>query len=517
MLFNAPEFILVFLPVTLAVFFALGSMAQFRAALAWLVAASLFFYGWWEPRYLLLILVSVLANFLFGLWLSRCRHRPERTPVLCLGVAANLGLIGYFKYSSFLVASVGAIAGAEWSIAEVLLPIGVSFFTFQQIAYLVDVARGETQETDLLTYSLFVTFFPQLIAGPILHHKEMLPQFRRPETFRPSAENLCIGGTIFVIGLFKKVVIADNFGLIASPVFAEAETGATLHFIQAWRGAFAFSFQLYFDFSGYSDMAIGLARLFGIRLPLNFNSPYKATSIIDFWRRWHMTLSRFLRDYLYFALGGNRKGPARRYVNLMITMLLGGLWHGAAWTFVLWGGIHGFFVIVNHLWRRVFRRTIDRWWSRLTARSLTMVIIVLAWVPFRAESLDGALAVFDGMTNLPYMLEARLGAGGAVLGALGFRFEGPWFTDADLRSVFWLGLSLALVWCLPNTQQWMAAYAPGPRAPDLADRPGPSASGGLVSALAWQPTVVWASVVAVLLSSSLLSLQRVTEFLYFQF
>ena len=254
------------------------------------MAASSFFYGWWEPHYLLLILVSILANFSFGLWLNRCRHRPESTLVLCLGVAANLGLIGYFKYSSFLVTSFGVVAGAQWSIGEVLLPIGISFFTFQQIADLVDVARGETQETNLLADSLFVAFFPQLIAGPIVHHREVLPQFRRRGTFRPSVENLCIGGTIFVIGRFKKVVLADNLGLVTSPVKA----GETLDFFQAWRGAFAFAFgfQLCLDFSGYSDMAIGLARLFGIKLPLNFNSPYQATSIIEFWRRWHMTGSR---------------------------------------------------------------------------------------------------------------------------------------------------------------------------------------------------------------------------------
>lgn len=310
MLFNSPEFIFGFLPATLIVFFILGSLARFRLAMAWLTLASLFFYGWWEPAYLVLIVFSVLFNFLCGAVLAHIFKRSAKRLVLTLGIGINLGLIGYFKYAGLFVASVGTVSGTGWSIEQILLPIGISFFTFQQIAYLVDVAGGDTREQNFLDYLLFVTFFPQLIAGPIVHHRDILPQFKRREIFRPSSENICIGGTIFVAGLFKKVVIADNLALIATPVFDTAESGEALHFFQAWRGAFAYSFQLYFDFSGYSDMAIGLARLFGVKLPINFDSPYKATSIIDFWRRWHMTLSRFLRDHLYFALGGNRKGRA---------------------------------------------------------------------------------------------------------------------------------------------------------------------------------------------------------------
>ena len=293
--------------------------------MTWLVLASLFFYGWWNPAYLLLIIGSMLFNYYTGVQLS---YRQNRL-FLGIAIALNLALLGYFKYANFFVENISDLAGLGWNIEHIVLPLAISFFTFQQIAYLVDAYRRETSEYNFLHYALFVSFFPQLISGPIVHHKEMLPQFIRETARFIEYRHLAIGISVFILGLFKKVVVADSLAPYSIEAFNAVAAGEMLTFFEAWKGALAYTFQLYFDFSGYSDMAIGLAMLFGIRLPLNFDSPYKANSVIEFWQRWHITLSRFLRDYLYIPLGGNRKGQKRRYLNLMITMLLGGLWHGA--------------------------------------------------------------------------------------------------------------------------------------------------------------------------------------------
>ena len=351
----------------------------------------MFFYGWWNPVYLGLILGSILFNYAVGFSLL---GRPHKL-TLFLGVAGNLGVLGYFKYANFFIDNINALTSNDIILEQIILPLGISFFTFQQITYLVDAYRGETREYNFLHYCLFVVFFPQLIAGPIVHHKEMLPQFAKDALYGLKSRNLAVGFTIFIIGLFKKVVLADGIAVHATSVFAGAEHGVYLTFFEAWGGALAYSFQLYFDFSGYSDMAIGLARMFGIRLPLNFNSPFKATSIIDFWRRWHITLSRFLRDYLYIPLGGNRKGEARRFTNLMIAMLLGGLWHGAGWNFVLFGLAHGTYIVICGAWVKVKKNISDNSVIKSTVvansigRVITFLAVVLAFVPFRAESMEG--------------------------------------------------------------------------------------------------------------------------------
>lgn len=522
MLFNSHIFIFVFLPLTLAGFFLAAHYGGRRPAIVLLIAASLFFYGWWNPAFLLLLALSVAFNFTSGIALAQVAERRGEAAakaLLCAGVAVNLGLIGYFKYAGFLAGSLNALTGSLIDPGSIVLPLAISFFTFQQIAYLVDVRQGQAPETDFPRYCLFVVFFPQLIAGPIVHHREMLPQFAEDRTFAPRAENLAIGTTIFAIGLFKKVVIADSLATVASPTFAAAEAGAELHFFQAWSAAFAYSLQLYFDFSGYSDMAIGIARLFGIKLPLNFNAPYRATSIIDFWRRWHMTLSRFLRDYLYFPLGGGRRGPLRRYVNLMITMLLGGLWHGAGWTFVVWGGLHGAMLVINHLWRHLFPSRAPRWWSIALARLITFFAVTLAWVFFRAESFSGALAVFDGMRNLPYTLAARLGPLGDVLVMLGFRFDGPYITLDHKLSVAWLAFWIAFLWFMPTTQWLMRNFSPafGFRSADYTPVAGFPGVVRFQAALAWRPSLVWAGTTAVIAAVAVMGLTRVSEFLYFQF
>jgi len=353
MLFNSFEFIFFFLPITLTIFFWIGKRNHHQVAISWLVLCSLFFYGWWSPAYLALILFSMLFNYAFGVMLGNGESRKNKKALLILGVGINLGLLGYYKYANFFIDQLNWLLDSNFHLEKIFLPLAISFFTFQQIAYLVDAYRQETKEYNFLHYCLFVTFFPQLIAGPIVHHKEMLPQFSKNIVYKFNYEHMAMGITIFIIGLFKKVILADSVSIYATPVFNAAEIGATVTFFSAWGGALAYTLQLYFDFSGYSDMAIGIAYMFGIKLPINFNSPYKATSIIDFWRRWHITLSRFLRDYLYFALGGNRKGSIRRYINLFLTMLLGGIWHGAGWTFVIWGMLHGTYLIINHAWRKI--------------------------------------------------------------------------------------------------------------------------------------------------------------------
>ncbi|MGD1911300.1 MAG: MBOAT family O-acyltransferase, partial [Rivularia sp. (in: cyanobacteria)] len=313
MLFNSLEFIFLYLPITLSIFFGIGKFGNYRFAIVFLVAASLSFYGWWNPPYLLLLIFSLIFNYFIGSALSeKLKIKLGKKLLLTLGIIVNLALIGYFKYANFFVSTVGDLLGRNFNLENIILPLAISFFTFQQIAYLVDAYKGETKEYNLLDYCLFVTFFPQLIAGPIVHHKEVMPQFEDKSTYRFNPENMAVGITIFSLGLFKKVIFADNIAAYATPVFTAASQGRAPTLVEAWVGALAYTLQLYFDFSGYSDMAIGIARMFGIKLPINFNSPYKAISISDFWRRWHITLSNFLRDYLYIPLGGSRKGEIRR-------------------------------------------------------------------------------------------------------------------------------------------------------------------------------------------------------------
>ena len=561
MLFNSHGFIFVFLPLTLALFHFLCCRGKPTYALSALVGASLVFYGWWEPKYLLLILASVFVNFGIGEAMLANDKRGRRA-LLWLGVSLNLGALAWFKYANFLLVSGNTILGTDIHMQRILLPLAISFFTFQQIAYLVDTCRSDTGERSFLRYALFVTFFPQLIAGPIVHHKEMLPQFTH-NLSGLKLQNLIIGGTIFFLGLFKKVIIADGVSPYSDTVFMMAANGDAITFIESWTGALAYSLQLYFDFSGYSDMAIGLARLFGVKLPVNFNSPYKATNIIDFWRRWHMTLSRFLRDYLYFVLGGNRHGAVRTYSNLMIVMLLGGLWHGAGWTFVLWGGLHGFYLLVNHAWRnyrlRIFTsdntnprrvRKIGSIFGRLMAHALTLLAVVFAWVLFRAENLNVATNVYTGMLGLngvalPVEWLHNHADLASTLSALGVSFQplaymGPLFTplrdlvvisgmEMQVDSVgtitAFLSLTIpilfALVW--PNTQQIMRNVDPALGVEhersihnDVGGNGSRSAQ-SLSQSLAWRINVPFAVLTAIIAAYACFGSTVVSQFLYFQF
>ncbi len=515
MLFNSHLFIFIFLPITLFGFYWIGGRGHHRIALSWLVAASLFFYSWWNPTYLPLFLFSIVFNYAVGINLSQTRAKKFNSKfVLTAGIIINLGLLGYYKYANFFVGSVNRAFSSHWHLETIILPLAISFYTFQQVAYLVDAYRGLTKEYNFLHYCLFVTFFPQLIAGPIVHHREMLPQFAKEKVYRPEIMNLVVGVTIFAIGLFKKVLIADNIAAYATPVFAAADAGEQLTFLAAWTGTFSYTLQLYFDFSGYSDMAIGLARMFGIILPLNFNSPYQATNIIDFWRRWHITLSRFLRDYLYFPLGGNRLGPMRRHINLLITMLLGGLWHGVGWTYVIWGGLHGVYLIINHLWRSLWPWSLNYWWSNTIARFFTLIVVMVAWVFFRAETFNGALTILSAMGNFPSTFHGLLGPLETLLSYIGIRFESSYLSLQHYESVGWFIFWLVIIWFWPNTQQLMSRYEPVLQE-HVSSGQNPLLS--LVQNIKWKPSVYWAVIMSIVTGLTLLSLNQVSEFLYFQF
>jgi len=529
MLFNSPEFLFFFLPIVLAVYYFIGSKkikiagTKLEGSIFWLVCASLFFYGWWNPPYLLLIIASVILNYIFGFYLSRETYEQsnQKKLLLFLGIGFNLALIGYYKYANFFISNINHAIGSNINLGTIILPLGISFYTFQQLAYLVDAYRGNTKEYNLLNYSLFVTFFPQLIAGPIVHHKDVLHQFRDASIYRFNSQNFSVGLTVFVAGLFKKVVFADRIAAFATPVFAAAGQGVPLTFSEAWVGALAYTLQLYFDFSGYSDMAIGIAYMFGIRLPLNFDSPYKAVSIVDFWRRWHITLSHFLRDYLYIPLGGNRYGKTRRHINLMTTMLLGGLWHGAGWTFIFWGGLHGAYLVINHQYRS-FRSWIgkdtreDGWLLRGIGWLVTFLAVIVSWVFFRAESFSSAQSILSSMIglngiSLPGFWEPYL----SFLRNFGADFNG--FTVnvgiSQKYSVFGITGLLLVAWLTPNTQQWMGKYAPALTQPcdssQWIDR--------LWKNFQWKPNKIWSAILGIMTAVSLLGMTRVSEFLYFQF
>jgi alginate O-acetyltransferase complex protein AlgI len=497
MLLNSYAFILCFLPVALLGYHVLSTRVGSRAALGFLTLCSLAYGGYFQPTHAWLLIVSIGANFVLANAIRVNTEHERRRSLLALGVFLNLMWLGTFKYAGSLVNAWAELLKAG-AVPSIVLPLAVSFYTFQQIAYLVDTYRGQTARASLLDYTLFISFFPKLVAGPIVRHDEMLPQLGRAGRVGLRPHNLAVGVTLFAAGLFKKVVFADGIAQYASPIFDAAQGGATPQFGAAWLGAIAYALQIYFDFSGYSDMAIGLAHLFGFRLPINFDSPYKATSIIDFWRRWHITLSRFLRDYVYVPLGGNRKGPTRRYVNLVLTMLLGGVWHGAGWNFVLWGGLHGAYLMVNHGYRALRPKLFSGYplgapVHAALATLMTLLCVIVAWVPFAAASHEAAGRV----------LWAMCGGAGFDLSSLPSRGA----------LAFIAGL-LCVVWLLPNTQEWMAMGRPtldGPRRTALT----PSAF--WPARLYWRPSLAWAAVGAAELAFALIQLNQVTSFVYYQF
>ncbi|MCC7516345.1 MAG: MBOAT family protein [Pseudomonadales bacterium] len=496
MLFNSYAFIWLFLPIVLGGFF-LTARYRHEAAALWLALSSLFFYGYWDTHYIPLLLLSITVNYQIGKQICQRLEAQQPTQAktwLIIGLIFDLGLLAHYKYTNFFLDNWSALTGQTFDFPNIILPLGISFFTFTQIAYLADCHKGIVKERNPIHYLLFITYFPHLIAGPILHHKQMMPQFAQPQTYRLQQENIAVGITIFAIGMFKKIVIADSLATFASPIFAVSKHPGMLATEEAWLGAIAYCLQLYFDFSGYSDMAIGLSRLFGIKLPLNFNSPYKSTNIIDFWRRWHMTLSQFLRDYLYISLGGNRLGKSRRYINLMLTMLLGGLWHGASWNFVIWGGLHGTYLAINHLFREFFPPRTDKTWST-TARAIigwviTMLGVIVAFVLFRATSLHDASVIIRAMFGL------QAAAADTMIVHILEHADDGWT---------YVSISGLIVLLAPNTQEIMARFQPASDAVSNTSR------------WQWQPRPALALLTAIILGYSILNIGQVSEFLYFQF
>jgi alginate O-acetyltransferase complex protein AlgI len=503
-LFHSTEFLLVFLPVVFIGWLALLISKRARLGLAWLTICSLVFYSYWNPPYFFLLTGSILFNYTLGgvveqtaKYSQRCRRN-----FLAFGITANLCLLAYFKYANFFVDTINSLFSQGWTFEKVLLPLAISFFTFQQIAYLVDAYRNKVRGHSFWEYAFFVSFFPQLIAGPIVHHSEVLPQVQKIKTsLGEIVFNVLVGASIFSLGIFKKVVLADSCGELATPFFEASTEGLSFATSETWAGVLAYSFQIYFDFSGYSDMAIGLARIFGIRLPENFASPYRATNIIDFWRRWHITLSRFLKEYLYIPLGGNRRGVAVRYRNLLITMLLGGLWHGAGWTFVVWGGLHGVYLICNHWWDFMSSKINSRFpitcISAALGWALTMFAVLIAWVFFRSDSISTALQILQNMLpGTANEVESAARLGNFFTGYLLW----PWLLTLT-------GISLLL----PTTQEYFRNYQP---VLEHCEKKRP-----LLFFVSWRPNLIHGIIVGLCWFMVIRKFSNLspTEFLYFNF
>lgn len=473
MLFNSYEFIFIFLPITLLVYYLLAKKTGSIYAKYFLILASVAFYSYWDIRNLPILLVSIAVNFFAG----RRIVETKKKSWLIAGIAFNLLFLAYYKYADFFLDNANALLHTSFSHLDIVLPLGISFFTFTQTAYLVDAYKGETTSYSKSDYLLFVTIFPHLIAGPIIYHKDMIPQFSEESRYKFNFDNFAKGITWFVIGLFKKVVIADWMSNIANLVFEHSEH---LSILEAWGGSLAYTLQLYFDFSGYSEMAVGIALMLNYNLPINFNAPYKACSIIDFWRRWHITLSTFLKNYLYIPLGGNRNGHHMR--NIMITMLLGGLWHGAGWTFVIWGGIHGCCICINHLWRKLNIQL-----PKIINWLLTFNVVNIAWIFFRAENFGQAINIIKAMFDVssfcyPYS-----------------RSLAKWMPNISYskdflfssNDVLWIVLFMIISIAYYSTEDWMEEK--------------------------FQPKAMTAIVLAICFVYAVSQLNKLSAFLYFQF
>jgi alginate O-acetyltransferase complex protein AlgI len=542
-LFNSYVFLYAFLPVALAGYFLLARLGRAPAAL-WLVAVSFVFYGWWNPAYVPLLAISMGGNYLLSLGIGAAERRPRvQTWVLALAVTANLGALCYYKYLAWLIGllDIGLLdagAGLRLGVPAIVLPLGISFFTFTQLGYLIDCKQGAARDRGFLDYLVFVTFFPHLIAGPILHNGEMMPQFSAPETYRFSAENLSVGMGIFIVGLIKKCVLADPIGAVVPVGFANP---GALPLFAAWHAALAYSLQLYFDFSGYSDMAIGLARMFNVRFPVNFNSPYKATSVIDYWQRWHMTLTRYLMMYLYTPIAisvarwrlAHGRGTSRAayrtpsgfaamvLLPVFVTIVLAGIWHGAGAQFLLFGVLHATYLSANHAWRILRPRRAaglePRYGAHLGAGVLTYLCVLVGSVVFRAPSVAAAVTLLGGMLGahgvgpgfpVPAWAAEQTGAIGAVLHAHGAVVIARWQDTAHaLETILALSGLYAIVWLLPNTQQIFADYLP---AIDGAPRV-------RLAWFRWRSNLPWAVALGCATVIGLLSVGGTSEFLYFQF
>jgi len=517
MVFNSYQFIFLFLPLAVVVFFLAGRISR-NWAVGWLIAVSLLFYAWWRPINVLIIAPSVAINFFLARRLQLLNKRGSARAakaVLLVGIAFNIAFLGYFKYSNFLVGAFNDAFGAQMFLARIILPLGISFITFQKIGFLVDVYSGRIESFSLQDYCLFVLFFPQLIAGPIVHYREMMPQFHRTSC-RFDPENLSVGLTLFAFGLFQKAFLADNLAQFVSPIYQQALSGGAISLVPAWIAAVGFTFQIYFDFSGYTDMALGIARLFGIRLPPNFNSPLRASSIIDFWLRWHMTLTRFLTAYIFnpLSLWLTRRRAARRrqpgfaglnkgaaaFVELLmlptlLTMLISGIWHGAGYTFIIWGLLHGLFLIINHAWRQLGpnRRRDKSSYERVmqpVGFVITFLCVAASMVIFRSATLTSSAHLLQGMSGLH----------GIGMKGSGFKMVVPWIVVAAF-----------FAFICPNSLQILSKFEPA-----LGWKLKPQA-GVAEKRFQWQPSLAWAIVVSVVATAGILYLGGQSEFLYWQF
>jgi D-alanyl-lipoteichoic acid acyltransferase DltB (MBOAT superfamily) len=540
-LFNSYEFIFLFLPITAGVFYMLGRSSRVLA-IRWLIAASLFFYSWWRPLNVLLIAPSILINFGLARLLQRFSGDEDRLKaraVLAVGIAFNIAFLGYFKYANFFVNATDDIFGTNYVLAKVILPLGISFITFQKIAFLVDVSSKRVTAFTLQDYCLFVLFFPQLIAGPIVHYREVMPQFERAPC-RYDGQNVTVGLTLFFAGLFKKAVLADGIAPLVTAIYGHSVAGTPITLFYAWMAAIGFTLQIYFDFSGYSDMAIGIARLFGIRLPPNFNSPLRATSIIDFWLRWHMTLTRFLTAYLYnpLTLWITRRRLARglkgmsgknttfgTFVTVLalptiFTMCISGFWHGAGYAFIFWGFLNGVYLTVNHVWRLMIR---TRWRKDhplprlvdLAGGLLTFICVVAGMVFFRSPTMASAWNIIHGMIGshgaaLPPTAIARLGSLAASLDKLGIHMAPADVTFLPMWE--WMVGLLALAWLAPNTQRILSKYEPALGFDAVA-----AAKDGPRWSFNWNPSFGWALATAAIAWVGVIHVAGISEFLYWQF
>ncbi|MGB4107345.1 MAG: MBOAT family O-acyltransferase [Alphaproteobacteria bacterium] len=503
MLFNSAIFIFGFLPVVLAIYWSLHRAGKTQLAISFLIPLSLAFYAYWNPPFVFLLIGSILFNYTCGRYIAAGAGRV----FLTAAIGVNLSLLAWFKYALMITETVNIAAGTALNPGDIFLPLGISFFTFHQITYLVDIHKGKITPVSFRNYALYVGFFPQLIAGPIVRAWEIVPQFTHFTGNEKFWRNMATGAGFFIMGLLKKVFIADSLAMYANPVFALAEQGKNLAFFDAWTGALAYTFQLYFDFSGYSDMAIGLGLMLGFVLPINFLSPYKSASIIEFWQRWHITMSRFFRDYLYIPLGGNRGKTEHKIFNLAVTMFLAGLWHGAGWTFALWGLLHGIYLAINHLfvsWRKKSwpQADTDGWPYRAAAHALTMLAVVTGWVLFRAESLAGAGRMFKAMSGADgVVLPTRVFNMVEWVGQEGFfriARAGDHWISTSFDVFLWIGVSYALCLALPSSVEYFGLSESRTRFKFTANR----------------RTIFAFALMGVL---ALFSMQRISEFLYFQF
>ncbi len=483
MLFNSYEFLFLFLPLAWFGYFLLHRQLRHTSAALWLLGASLFFYAYWNPVSLPLLLLSIAVNYGSGYLLSNQASRSGRRLILFASIVFNLGLLGYFKYSNFFIENINEIFGTSFGLLSLIFPLGISFFTFTQIAYLVDIYKREVSHGSLRSYVLFVTFFPHLIAGPILHHKEMMPQFSDSEQWRLKYRNIALGLFMLSAGLFKKIVLADSFAVLANAGFDAVHA---LSFFEAWITSIAYSLQLYFDFSAYSDMAVGIALLFNIQLPLNFNSPYKSRSIREFWQRWHITLGRFLREYVYIPLGGSRGGDLRTMGNLLIVFLLGGFWHGAGWTFIVWGLLNGLGLALGVLWARTNVSL-----GKVPAQILTLLFVNVTWVFFRASSLEKAVEVLQGMIGMHGFTLPASAASILMIPGVSYAQLFAWTSPGSIVFALLL-IALGLCICFFSDNVW-----------ELTKK--------------FRPTKFWFAGMAVMFLIALYYMNNVTQFIYFNF